>query len=175
MYKMIVCEKCHEAMVPGPKPRICNRCSDKCGDCMYFQPTWLCKKGRYTEGKNDPVTTCSDFERENMKHSGLGIIVKVDGKKVPLNTISTETFEAIKALEKPKEIPVARVGNWPGRPEDRRLFLKISPTVRNCIIKRDVEMIAIDLENGSLGNSWEKAQQIPSFSDGNPYENIKPL
>ena len=113
------------------------------------------------------------LERENM--SNIKITAEVDGKIVPLNTISTATFEAIKALEKPKEIPVARVGNWPGSPDDRRLFLKISPSIRACIIKYDVKMIAIDLKNGSLGNSWKKAQQIPSFCDGDPYENVKPL
>lgn len=107
--------------------------------------------------------------------SNIKITAEVDGKQVPLETVSTETFEAIKALEKPKEIPVARVGNWPGRPEDRRLFLKISHTVREHIIKHDSKMIAVDLENGSLANSWKEPQQVPSFSDGDPYENIKPL
>lgn len=95
-----------------------------------------------------------------------------------METVSTETFEAIKALEKPKEIqiPVARVGNWPGQPDIKRLFLKISNSLRKCITERgNVEMVAIELETGYVCNTWTKAQQILSFSDGDPYENVHPL
>lgn len=114
-------------------------------------------------------------ERENMPN--IKITAEVDGKQVPLENISTESFEAIKALEKSKEIPVARVGNFPGNPNDRRLFLKITNSIRNYIVnRRDIKMIAIELKGGNVLNSWTKMQYEPTFhADGDPYENIKPL
>lgn len=107
----------------------------------------------------------------------IKITAEVDGKQVPLETVSTETFEAIKALEKPKEIPVpvARVGNYPGTPDARRLFLKITNSIRTRIADPNIKVIAIDLKNGDLVNSWTEVQQIPFFNDGDPYENIQPL
>ena len=105
----------------------------------------------------------------------IKITAEVDGKQVPLETISTETFEAIKALQKPKEIPVpvARVGNYQGEPKSRRLFLKITDSIRDRVANSDTDIIAISLENGSIQNSWPKGGD-PENS-GEFYENIKSL
>ena len=101
------------------------------------------------------------------------ITAEVDGKQVPLENISTETFEAIKALKKPKEIPVARVGHYHGQPNDRRLFLKVTDSIRNNVADSpDVKMIAINLKNGLVRNSWTR-DDIENF--GALYEDIKPL
>ena len=80
----------------------------------------------------------------------IKITVEVDGKIVPLNTISTYTFEAIKALEKPKEIPVpvARLANnRNGAP--RLLFRPI-----NNIILDAGRLYALDLKLGTCSNEW---------------------
>ena len=109
-------------------------------------------------------------ERENMPN--IKITAEVDGKIVPLSTISTGSFEAIKALEKPKEIPVARVGNYIGNPSDRRLFLKISPQLRETITRQqNVKMVAIELKKGCVNMTWVNI----SGDLEELYENIRPL
>lgn len=80
----------------------------------------------------------------------IKIIAEIDGKQVPLENISTETFEAIKALEKPKEIPVARIGNFHGS----RLFLTLNDKLKKRIAKDYIRIIAIDLETGDPTNDW---------------------
>ena len=104
----------------------------------------------------------------------IKITAEVDGKQVPLETVSTETFEAIKALEKPKEIPVpvARVGNYQDNPSDRRLFLKVTDSIRNNIAYHDVDVIAINLQGGFVQNTWTK-DDIENLDL--LYENVKPL
>lgn len=117
---------------------------------------------------------CFYYERKTMPN--IKITAEVDGKQVPLSTISTESFKAIKALEKPKEIPVARVGNWPGQPENRRLFLKISDQFRNVITQQqDIKMVAIELKRGRINNTWTAIDHKLDFFDGDLYENVKPL
>ncbi len=134
----------------------------KCGDCIHFQPAWLCKKARGIGGKNSPVDNCPDFERGNMPN--IKITAEVDGKQVPLETVSTETFEAIKALEKPKEIPVARTGNMSGA--NKRLILRIDNVLRKFITEhKDISMIAINLEDG----------RIMHWGSMGIYGNIRPL
>ena len=101
------------------------------------------------------------------------ITAEVDGKQVPLENISTETFEAIKALKKPKEIPVARVGHYHGQPNDRRLFLKVTDSIRNNVADSpDVKMIAINLKSGLVQNYWleNDIKNLDEF-----YENIQSL
>ena len=105
----------------------------------------------------------------------IKITAEVDGKIVPLNTISTESFEAIKALEKPKEIPVARIGNYSGQSGDRRLFLKITNSIKRCIVKDNVIVIAIDPRNGHVTNSWAADNKNLKTLDGKMYTNVKPL
>ena len=61
-------------------------------------------------------------ERKNMPN--IKITAEVNGKQVPLETVSTETFEAIKALEKPKEIPVPVA-----RLADARYFTSNIPSI----------------------------------------------
>ncbi len=102
----------------------------------------------------------------------IKITAEIDGKIVPLNTISTESFEAIKALEKPKEIPAARVGNYIGCPSDKRLFLKIGPQFREFIIRQqDAKMVAIELKTGRICNS----QSNINWDLEDLYENVRPL
>jgi len=107
--------------------------------------------------------------RKIMPNINIKITAEVDGKIVPLNTISTESFEAIKALEKPKEIPVARVGHYKDVPTDRRLFLKINESIRQTI-KNGYATIAINLQNGCVNNCWQG-----NDIDYQLYENVKPL
>ena len=104
----------------------------------------------------------------------IKITAEVDGKQVPLETVSTETFEAIKALEKSKEIPVpvARVGNYQNTPTDRRLFLKLTNSIRENVAKTNVNVIAVNLNNGCVHNIWQDNQEIESIK---LYENVRPL
>ena len=104
----------------------------------------------------------------------IKITAEVDGKQVPLETISTETFEAIKALKKSKKISVARVGNYKDSPSDRRLFLKITDSIRNNVACSWIDVIAINLDNGFVNNSWNKDNRSIKDLDG-IYENVKSL
>lgn len=116
------------------------------------------------------------FERREKYMPNIKITAEIDGKQVPLENISTKTFEAIKALEKPKEIPVpaVAVGNFPGCPEDRRLFLKITTSLKRFINEKNIKMVAIDM-NGYVTKSWKTTEHGLTFWDGVSYENIKPL
>ena len=114
------------------------------------------------------------FRRKRIM-SNIKITADVDGKHLTLETISTETFEAIKALEKPKEIPVARVGHYRDIPSDRRLFLKITDSIKRCIVENDVAVIAIELKNGWVANSWAVNDKRLETLDGSIYENVKSL
>ena len=99
----------------------------------------------------------------------IKITVEVDGKIVPLNTISTYTFEAIKALEKPKEIPVpvARLANnRNGAP--RLLFRPI-----NNIHFTAGRLYALDLKLGVCSNQW--LPTVDEIEVNTCYENVKPL
>ena len=150
-----------------------NREVNLCGDCVYCLRSYpsYCGKHRFTEGEDD-LAICPDFERKNMPN--IKITAEVGGKQVPLETISTETFEAIKALEKPKEIPVpvARVGNYVGFPSDRRLFLKLTNNIRENIARKDIDVVAINLRNGTVNNMWQDSDEIRKLG---LYENVKPL
>ena len=84
-------------------------------------------------------------EKENMPN--IKITAEVDGKQVPLENISTETFEAIKALEKPKEIPVARLTACGSSP---RLLLK--PIVNLHLLAGFV--YALDPKDGKIASTW---------------------
>ncbi|KKN68778.1 hypothetical protein LCGC14_0447980 [marine sediment metagenome] len=109
-------------------------------------------------------------ERENMPN--IKITAKVDGKIIPLETISTETFEAIKALEKPKEIPVTRVGIFRSLPVKRRLILKITSSIRSCVSDPDKHILAIDTATGDVAAWWEEESDEGRIRG---YENVKPL
>ena len=139
---------------------MCVKCRDKIIDDWY-------------QSKNHPGLICLECsERENMETKNLEITVKLNGKEVPLNTISTETFEAIKALEKPKEIPVARVGNYKNNPGDRRLFLRLTDSIRQNVARVTVDVITINLKDGYVSNMWRNDKEKDSL---NIYENVKPL
>ena len=107
------------------------------------------------------------LERKTMPN--IKITAEVDGKQVPLETVSTETFEAIKALEKPKEIPVARLATYNGHP---RLILKITQNIIDNI-KFD-NILAIDPISGGVTASW-KREWDDSYSGVKNYKDIKPL
>ncbi len=106
-------------------------------------------------------------ERKHMPN--IKITAEIDGKIVPLNTISTESFEAIKALEKPKEIPipVARLANnRSGAP--RLLFRPAS-----YIILDTGRLYALDLKLGVCSNQWlpmNDGLEIVTY-----YKNVQPL
>lgn len=104
----------------------------------------------------------------------IKITAEVDGKIVPLNTISTESFEAIKALEKPKEIPVARLADSKlGFSSRNRLLLKVSKSLKQVITTFPAHIVAINLRTGEVTN-WRTKDQH-DFNDNGFYENIKPL
>ena len=140
----------------------------QCGDCIHFQLPWLCRIPRITGDKNSPINNCPDFERENMPN--IKITAEVDGKQVPLETVSTETFEAIKALEKPKEIPVARLA-------DHTYVPKASPrlliTLAQRITLEPGRVYSFNTKSGRLVADWEIKSDDSTVRS--TYKNIKPL
>ena len=78
----------------------------------------------------------------------IKITAEVDGKQMPLETVSTETFEAIKALEKPKKIPVAR---WATCSSEPRLLFKPTTNIELKIGR----VYALDLRRGHIGFDWK--------------------
>ena len=139
--------------------------SHKCGDCIHFQLPWLCRIPRITGDKNSPINNCPDFERENM--SNIKITAEVDGKQVPLKTVSTETFEAIKALEKPKEISVARLADYYDAPS--RLLLKPATNI-NLQIGR---VYSFNLGDGVKVADWGLKED--EYCIKRTYKNVRPL
>ena len=141
----------------------------KCASCKNF---WGSSEELIWDGYSLICKLCP--ERENMPN--IKITAEVDGKIVPLNTISTESFEAIKALEKPKEIPipipVARVGHYQGVSSDRRLILKITDSIRRNIINGNSDVLAINLRDGAVNNIWRNADAEYNLR---LYENVQPL
>ena len=117
----------------------------ECPKCSKVLSTYDAKyPSKYYQGLI--CQQCS--ERENMVQTKqLKITAEVDGKQVPLENISTETFEAIKALKKPKEIPVAR---WAVCSTIPRLLFR--PTCD--IILRVGTIYALDLKHGVMACSW---------------------
>ena len=114
---------------------------------------------------------------ENMVQTKqLKITAEVDGKQIPLKTVSTETFEAIKALEESKEImtSVAAIGHYKDEPKNKRLFLKINESLRKAITIADTYTIAIDLRDGYVSNYWSEDNPQRKILD-NLYENVQPL
>ena len=129
--------------------------------------------GDWYQSKNHLGLICLECKtKENIIMPNIKITAEVDGKIVPLNTISAESFEAIKALEKPKEIPVARVGHFRRYPDDRRLFLKLTDSIRENVARDYVDVIAIDPEDGIVCRSWLSKKDKNSIIE---YENVRPL
>ena len=96
----------------------------------------------------------------------IKITAEVDGKIVPLNTISTESFEAIKALEKPKEIPVARLVKFVD--SSPRLIFKPS---ENVVLLSGV-VHALELKKGTLRATWLPGEDNQWMRK---YRNVQPL
>ena len=97
------------------------------------------------------------------------ITVKVNGKEVNLSTISTETFEAVKAITKTKKIPFVRMADFPydGKYEPR-LILYVSK------LKYDGdEIVIIDWKTGKIVNSWNPEDD--SYHTSNYYRNVQEL
>ena len=138
-------------------------------ECIDCECLW---RRKWKQGNNyNYICLCQQCtERKNMPN--IKITAEVDGKQVPLETISTKTFEAIKALEKPKEIPVARIGHYGNCPSDRRLFLRITNNIRQNIADDRIDVIAIDLQNGYVNNVWRGDDEISNLR---LYKNIKSL
>lgn len=148
---------------------ICQTCAEKKSGLMLVKTICVwCKRPifRYVNDTNFVCEECS--ERKNMVQTKtLKITAEVDGKQVPLETISTETFEAIKALEKSKEIPVARLAtNRSGAP--RLLFRPIQK-----IVLETGRVYALALGTGLCSNDWPLLTDEEEISIY--YENIKPL
>ena len=114
---------------------------------------------------------CKFCPEKETQMPSIKITAEVDGKQVPLETVSTETFEAIKALEKPKEIPAIAIGNYKGELHSRRLFIKINDSIRGPIVKHNATMIVIDPKNGQTANWWTGN----GSDDREFYENVRPL
>lgn len=150
-----MCTECYEKKKWG---RIYCYCA-KCGKSLRTNEV------KYPS-KNHIGLICQQCaEREIMPN--IKITAEVDGKHVPLKTISTETFEAIKALEKPKEIPVARLVTWYGSP---RLIFKPSQNIQFEIGK----IYALHLKDGDVAAHWSLANDEPTVK-AEGYKNIKPL
>ena len=94
------------------------------------------------------ITNCI-FERKIMPN--IKITAEVDGKQVPLETVSTETFEAIKALKKSEKIPVARFARWHNNVNEPRLLFKSTENIHLNVGK----IYSLDLKRGMLACSWE--------------------
>jgi len=111
---------------------------------------------------------CYCLERENM--SNIKITAEVGGKQVPLETISIETFEAIKALEKPKEIPVpvARLADYSLDSKSRLLF---RPT-KNINLKVG-KVYGLDLKCGIIRSDW--GVEGDEYAVRSTYTNVRPL
>ncbi len=104
--------------------------------------------GDWYQSKNHLGLICLECKiKENIIMPNIKITTEVDGKIVPLNTISTESFEAIKALEKPKEIPVAR---WATCSSEPRLLFK---PVYDMVFKNG-KIYALNLKDGTLACEW---------------------
>ena len=116
---------------------------------------------RHVSDTNFVCKKCS--ERKSMPN--IKITAEVNGKQVPLETISTETFEAIKALEKPKEIPVARVGSFADRP---RLIFKPAKNIQLEVGK----IYVLALECGDVSASWLTENDDSWITQ---YKNVRPL
>jgi len=134
----------------------------KCANCEHY---FWSNEAKYPSKYYSGLICQECSERKNM--SNIKITAEVDGKQVPLENISTETFEAIKALEKPKEIPVARLAtNRSGAP--RLLFKPI-----NSIRLDSGYIYALDLKRGVCSNQWRPLAdeiEIDTY-----YENVRPL
>ena len=122
------------------------------------------------------VDTCASI-RDLYKHieifrrkrimPNIKITAEVDGKQVPLETVSTETFEAIKALEKPKEIPVARLADYHN--DSTRLLIKPKTNVDLRIGR----VYSFNLGDGALVAEWELAGD--DYAITHTYKNVRPL
>ena len=99
--------------------------------------------------------------------SNIKITAEVDGKQVPLETVSTETFEAIKALEKPKEIPVARLADY----HDERQRLLFAP--KATITLEAGKVYSFRLEDGVLAAEWYLKRDKHAINQ--TYQNVQSL
>lgn len=113
---------------------------------------------------------------EKEKMDSIEIIVKANGKVVPLDTVSTETFESMKkAMEnsnKPKYegVYTAKVRGIEG--EARVIF-----EVTQGIADRVGKIVALD-RDGYIANINDSLQEILAYqfsSNGTLYDNIKRL
>jgi len=130
--------------------------------CDIFNHHMVCHKG---------VFMCIDCFRERENMPNIKITAEVNGKQVPLKTVSIETFEAIKALEKPKEIPVARIAIIDNI-KYRRLIFKVTKQ----IAERKDQYVSIDLESGLVCGHWSGDDDGNCGSQyGYNYKNVQPL
>lgn len=107
-----------------------------------------------------------------MSDKKIKITVEVDGEIVPLDTISTETFEKIKEATKEPEYEGVLSGNYAGDKGDARVFFVVTEQI--CDYKG--RAIVLD-KDGYIGNSGSTLQILckdVGFSE-RIYENIKKL
>ncbi len=88
----------------------------------------------------------------------IEISVKVNGEDVPLSSISTETFEKIKVVEKTKKIPPVRFAiyeRYDGNKKIDRILLKVSEDIAHY----KNQVVAIDVKTGNVYNHWESEDE----------------
>ncbi len=60
---------------------------------------------------------------------------------------------------------IARIANWEGRSDKRRLLLKVSDELKRIINEMNPYMVAINLENGDVAAFWDSENGVRQFSD----------
>lgn len=134
----------------------CRTCIHK-GTSFYYG---LCPQND-TEILSQERNRCFYYERKTMPN--IKITAEIDGKQVPLETVSAETFEAIKALM--KEIPIARLADYCGHP---RLIFRPTKNIELNV----GHVYALHLTHGDFSNRWMLDRDSDVVKQ---YENVKPL
>lgn len=106
-------------------------------------------------------------EKHNMEN--IEITVKVNGVATPLHKISEQTLLTVRENSKPKEVPVARVGDFPHYPYEKRLLLKVPDNINEY--KNYV--VAIDLKSGKIVGS--KSIDSDEAMLANFYDNVQTI
>lgn len=102
---------------------------------------------------------------ENFNMENVEITVKVNGKEVPLGTISTETFEGVKEAIKEPEYSGVLVGEL--RDVSPRVFFRVTPSICECV----GSFIALTRD----GDIYNRGNTFKELFDDAEYTNIRQL